>query len=368
MQVRQLTSPDEVRSVAAAWDRLWQRSEVSQPLVRAELVAQWLEHFCPRADIRVLVVEDGSELAAAIPLVGHRQRGVLPVGDLTGNEWSPSGDLLLDPAYAPEDVFAPLIAGLNRLPWHLLWLDRVPLETSYWQELLRILSNAGASVDVHPRYRVGGIEVCDDCETYESHLSKGLLSDLRRSLRRLEQEGPVELSIFADRKPEDVDMRLREAFEVEERSWKTTHGQTVLRTLGMFDYYCREARQLAEWGMLRVAFLEQAGRPIASVVGWIGKSVYHGCKLSYDESYRKYAPGNLLMWLMNRHLFREPGVRWHDFQGPLTEGLARWATNSYPIGRVVVASRGLTSRTLFTAYRIVAPALRFLKRQLRRSQ
>ena len=45
-----LTSVADLRAEAAAWDDLWQRSDVSLPLVRAELLAQWVEHFAPRAD------------------------------------------------------------------------------------------------------------------------------------------------------------------------------------------------------------------------------------------------------------------------------------------------------------------------------
>ncbi len=42
-----LTSVAALRTNAAAWDDLWQRSDVSLPLLRAELLAQWVEHFAP---------------------------------------------------------------------------------------------------------------------------------------------------------------------------------------------------------------------------------------------------------------------------------------------------------------------------------
>ena len=43
LRLRRIDSIGGLRDVAAAWDRLWQRSAVSMPTVRAELVAQWLE-------------------------------------------------------------------------------------------------------------------------------------------------------------------------------------------------------------------------------------------------------------------------------------------------------------------------------------
>ena len=45
-----LTSLDEMRENAAAWDDLWWRSETAMPTARAELIAQWIEQFRPGAN------------------------------------------------------------------------------------------------------------------------------------------------------------------------------------------------------------------------------------------------------------------------------------------------------------------------------
>lgn len=366
MQVRQLSSPDEVRSVAAAWDRLWQRSAVSQPLVRAELVAQWLEHFRPGADTRVLVVEDGSELLAALPLVIRRHGGILPVGDLTSNPWSTNGDLLLDPCGGLAPVVL-LAKAINRLPWPLLWLNEVPVDTPYWQAILQALPQAGARYFVSERYRIGQTKIGGTWDCYETQRSKSLRRSIRKHLRRLEQHGPVELKVIAQFMPKDVDHWLREAFEIEDRSWKRNRGQTVLRTPRMFDFYCRQARQLAAWGSLRIAFLEQAGRRLAFQVGWQGKRVYHSCKVGFDETYREFGPGQLLRMQILHYLFQSSDIDWIDFQGPLMDAQTGWITQTYPIGRVVVAAGSVTSRSLLAAYQVAAPTVRFLRRHLSRS-
>jgi CelD/BcsL family acetyltransferase involved in cellulose biosynthesis len=350
LRVEQIDSAAGFRAVAAAWDDLWQRSEVTLPTARAELVAQWLETFAPRAKVRGFLVWDEQRLLAALALVGRRAKGVLPVGDLASNYWSASGELLLDPA-ADGDAVLDLMAGaVQDSPWPLLWLDLVPLETLRWEALARAFRRRGMCVVPHVRYQIGQVELGGDFAAFEAKLSENLRRSLRKDLRRLERVAPVELELISDFTPEDVGARLREVFEIEARSWKNQPGQAVLKTPRMFDFYLRLGGQLAAWGCLRVALLKQGGRPIAGELGWVAKGVYHSFKVAYDQEFREFGPGHLLRRFLVEELFRRQGVRAIDFQGPMTEALASWSTRSYPIGRLVIAPNRPASRLLLAGY------------------
>ena len=361
LQVRQFDCVQQIRDAAPAWDRLWQRSEVSLPTVRAELVAQWLEHFAPRAALRVLVVEEDGEMVAALPLVGRRHRRVLPVGDLTGNVWSYNGELLLDPAVDPAPVLDLLADAWTGLPWPLVWLDMVPAAAGRWHALLEAFSRRGLAADIHQRYRIGQVQLEGDFAQYEAARSKNLRRQVRKDWRRLERDGAVDVTIHSQLTPDEVDACLRQAFEIEDHSWKGESGQTVLSTPGIFQFYRREARQLAQWGYLRVAFLRHRGEPIAFEVGWTAKGVYHSFKVGYDERYAQCSPGHLLRSELIRAFWDRPGQTLIDFQGPVTEALARWSTRFYPISRVVIAPRRPGSRALLAGYRLAAPVVRRLR-------
>lgn len=361
LKLREIDCVEQVRAVAPAWDRLWQRSEVSLPTARAELVAQWIEHFAPRARLRVLVVEQGEDLVAALPLAGRQTYRMLPVGDLTWNYWSPNGELLLDPEADAQSVLDLLAAGLERAPWPLLWFDLVPFETPRWESLVRGLASRGLAVDVHPRYRIGQVEIRGSFDDYFAGRSKALRQSVRKRMRRLERDGLVELKVYSELMPEEIDRRLRQAFEIENRSWKKAAGGTVLSTPGIFEFYRRQARQLAEWGYLRLATLEHRGTLIAFEFGWAAEGVYYSFKVGYDPAYRKYGPGHLLRMRLIAALHETPGYALVDFQGPLNEALLSWSTRSYPIGRLVIAPRRLSSRTLMAGYQTLAPVIRPLR-------
>ena len=358
LRLKQIDSIDQLRAGAAVWDDLWRRSEVTIPTARAELVALWLEQFAPRAVFRGLVVEQGSRPVAALPLVGRRVKGVFAAGDVTWNYWSPNGDLLLDPAADVDAALDLLAAAVVDLPWPLLWLEMPPVETARWQALLAAFARRGLETEVHRRYEIGTVEIAGDFGRYEGRLSKGLRRNVTKELRRLERAGPVELKTYPRLAPDEVEDHLRRALQIEDRGWKGDAEDSALRTPGIAEFYSRQARKLAEWGSLRLTFLEHCGGPIAFELGWTGKGVYHSFKVGYDPAYARHSPGNLLRLQLIRALHEERDCRLLDFQGPLTGALRSWSTGSYPIGRVVVAPRRPGSRALLAGYRALVPVVR----------
>jgi CelD/BcsL family acetyltransferase involved in cellulose biosynthesis len=361
LRLEPIASIAQLRAMAPAWDRLWQASGVSLPTARAELVAQWLEQFARRGEFRLLVVRDGDDFVAALPLASRPVKGLVRVGDLTWNMWSANGELLLDPAADGEAALDLLAAGIERLPWPLMWFDFVPYESAWWTPFLQALRRRRMHVDVHPRYRIGQVEIAGGFEQYMAARSKNLRRSMEKDLRRMERAGPLRFRVLREFTPDEVDRCVLEAFELERRSWRLTRGQTVLDAPGVFEFYRRQARQLAAWGELRLAFLDHAGRAVACEFGFTAKGVYHSLKVAYDHEYRHYGPGHLLRMHLVRALGAGQDASLIDFQGPLTDALSQWSTRSYPIGRVVIATRQVRSRLWFAAYRGLAGAIRGLR-------
>jgi CelD/BcsL family acetyltransferase involved in cellulose biosynthesis len=358
--LEELDSLDALRQIAPAWDRLWARSPVRIPTARAELVAQWVEHFSKEKPFRALIVRRGEELLAAMPLVDHRPKGLFRAAGLTGNVWSPNGELLLDPQADPS-VLDLLVAAIDAGPWLLVWLEMVPIETPHWQSLLAALARHGLAVDVHPRYAIGELEIRGGFGEYLPQRFPRMSQGMRKALRRQEREGGLELKVYSRFAPADIEPLLREAFEIERRGWKGEARSAVLSTPRMFEFYLRQARQLAAWDSLRLAFLHHPSGPIAFELGWTAKGVYHCYKVGYDKDFRALRPGHILRKLVIESLFRQPDVHLVDFQGPISEAVAAWSTRSYGIARVVIAPRRLSSRAMMTAYRRLASITRRLR-------
>ena len=95
-QVIHLRSLEELRAAASDWDDLWRRSEVTFPTMRAELLAQWIEHFAAGAEFHAIAVQQEGRWVAALPIVRRKIGRLINAGVLPCNEWSSSGECLLD--------------------------------------------------------------------------------------------------------------------------------------------------------------------------------------------------------------------------------------------------------------------------------
>lgn len=348
-QITQLDSLAELRRMAGVWDDLWRRSDVAMPTHRAELVAQWVEQFAPGAEFRAVIVKQHGRPAAAIPLVGGSVAGVIGAGRLPANEWSTSGELLLDPAAATPEVGAALAAAITELPWPLLWLEDVAVDAPRWRFLREALGRAGVGCHYHELLKIGRIDARGDWSAYRGAWSRKHRQNMTRCARQLAALGPVDLEIVSRLSSDEVEPCLRRGFEIEDRSWKGTAGTSVLRTPGMFDFYARQARRLAEWGQLDLAFLNSAGKPIAFAYGLTAKGVYHSIKVGYDPDYAAHSPGQLLRYYLFERIFCDPHYQTIDYMAP-TEAHRKWRPKAYSAGRLVVASGRWLGRAALAAY------------------
>jgi len=213
LQIRKFGSTDELRAVAAAWDDLWLRSEVTNPRARAHLVALWVEHFSPSEIFQALAVEQEGKLVAALPLVGSRRlQGLVKVGALPYNAWAGNGDLLLDPACDINAVLDLLVSTFKSLPWSFLWLDSVAFERSHWKALQAAMNRKSLSPEVRLDHHAALVEIGDDWQTYEASRSKNLRQTRRRQGRKLEEAGKTELKIYSQLSPDQVNSFMLSLF------------------------------------------------------------------------------------------------------------------------------------------------------------
>ena len=209
----------------AAWDDLWQRSDVALPNARAELVAQWLETAAPRASVRALAVEQDGQFVAALPLLGGRIKRLLSVGRLPTNDWSWAGDLLVDPS---ADVGSGdgdagrsgrAIAVAHCFGWR----------GSRWsrpagRHFAAALEAMGLAVDTRERFRVGQIEIDQNWAAYKAKWSGNHRHQDAADGEPGEKRRGLEADVLRDVPQDQIESLLRRGFEVECRSWKGDGG------------------------------------------------------------------------------------------------------------------------------------------------
>lgn len=319
------------------WDDLWHRSRSVLPTARADLIGHWVQHFALGSRFCVLVVAEADRWLAGFPLVQRRIKGGLPAADLPANPWTANGELLVDESTNVGEVLRCLCQGLSQTQWPLLWIDMVPAQAARWQCLLAELQTLRLPFLLHWRYPVGVVRFEGDFSAYWASRSSHLQKKVRKGLRQLEKLGKVEIRILQEATPLQWAGALERAWRIEDASWKGQAGTSVLQTPGMADFYHKQTQILAGWHSARLAFLEVAGRAVAFLYGWEAKNVVQVLKIGYDPEFARFSPGHLLWYLWLQNLANQNPSVTVDFLGPLTEGTRPWATEKYPIGRIIVA-------------------------------
>jgi CelD/BcsL family acetyltransferase involved in cellulose biosynthesis len=336
-QVIHLRSLEELRAAASDWDDLWRRSEVTFPTMRAELLAQWIEHFAADAEFHAIAVQQDGRWVAALPIVRRKIGRLIKAGVLPCNQWSSSGECLLDFSADVKQVLHLLLDALKECNLPLLWLDEAILETARWQVFMQAVADCRLNNVVRPRWQVGRLHIDGDWKACQAGWSRKHRQHMAWSARHLAREGKVRLVLLSQFAPDETVMWMQRALEIENLGWKCRSGGSVISVPGMSEFFIRQALQLAAWGQLELAFLQCGGRPIALCYGQSAKGVFHSAKVGYDPRYARYSPGQLLRYFLLERFYAEPGRAAIDFLGPMTEAHAHWRPDTYTVARFAVA-------------------------------
>jgi CelD/BcsL family acetyltransferase involved in cellulose biosynthesis len=358
MKLIRIESIADLRQRAAAWDDLWWRSDSHLPSQRAELAAQWLEHFAPQRRFVALAVEDGGQLVAALPLIDSRWAKLLRVGEPSNNCWSNSGELLLDRQADGPAAIEALVRGLRQLPWPLVICEGVNLDLPDWKLLRAALDKARLPAAEQLKYVAGLIDITHDWPGYVAAWSSNHRRAMKKLTRLAEERGQLQLEHYSELTGDEAARRLACAFEIEDKSWKGAAGTSVLRTPKMLEFFVRQAQQLAEWGQAELYILTHAGRAIAFDFCYVAKGVTSSHKIGYDESFRELGPSQLLRCLQLEGFHRQSERTVVDTLGVLDEAKAKWCTRSYRVSRLMFSTGGWIGDAAVAFYARLWPRVR----------
>jgi CelD/BcsL family acetyltransferase involved in cellulose biosynthesis len=251
------------------------------------------EVFVERHELRIAVVEDGSEVVAIAPLAARRD-GVTRLGLAGVDELSEPGDFVFRDAAALEQL-ASQVAGLAR-PLHVARIE----SSSPTVDALR---RAYARRAVFYRRAVASypwIPLDESWREPEQRFSSDRRSDLRRARRRAEQLGEVTVEVISPRRDE-LPPLLDELYRVEAAGWKGREGTALAADEPRRLFFTAFAEAAAEAGFLRLAFLRIGGRPAAAQLAAESAGRFWLLKVGYDEEFKRASPGSLLMLETIRH-------------------------------------------------------------------
>jgi CelD/BcsL family acetyltransferase involved in cellulose biosynthesis len=339
-------------SVAEEWDELADRAQ-APPFLRPGWIDAWLRAFGD-GELKTIEVRRGTELAAILPML-HRK------------------DRLCSPTNWHTPVFAPL--GIDREARDEV-LTRAFEHSSTVVDLnlldgedeldsiARVAREAGRSTVARSVARSPYIPLEADFAEYEQGLSRNRRKALRRTRRRLEQEGEVQFEVHDG--STGLDDVIAEVFAVEAAGWKGRSGTAMSSRPNTARFYTEVAHWAAARGWLRLALLRLDGRPIACDFAIEQGGVWYTLKAGYDEEFRSVGPGALLLFDEIAHCCEHPGVSRIELLGHEDPFKASWTDRSSP--RTWIRSFGKSPAGMFRwvgarSWELTRPHLRRIRDQ-----
>ncbi len=334
----EIIQANDLVKTKAFWNKLWERSGISWATARAEQVSNWLETFGNGRSFCTIVVREGNDWIIALPLIDSAARPGGKIADICANEWqSFCGELLADMQRCESRHWDKLVGILRKLKWNALWLEQVRLEEKHWEAFHAALKRNGWWTRQRPSHQYGFTKTTGDWASYEA--SRPERDSRKRRAKQLAKLGDVQLTLHHPIAAEDARRLTLEAIAVEHASWKGQEG-TSIQAAGMADHYCRIAVDLARQSQLELAFLRVNGRPIAAMFSCLSHGVCHNFKIGFDEEFKKYSPGQLLIQEHLKQAFLTGSYSGVDDVGPVQPYTAIWNTDTYTVGQLVAFRPG----------------------------
>lgn len=283
-----------------------------------------------KEDVRVFLCEKDGQTVGAVPFVRRKQPLLCQLGDLVVAKF-PLCVLRLQ-GYTPnvpteESAYNALFDSILGTQFDAIFMNYVNANSLLWKYLLgspliqksfRFYSKRGP--EPHLLTRLDGT-----FESYMQRFSAKTRNTFHRKLKRLRQEGEVEVVRVTE--ASQLQEYLSTAGEISRKTWQFKRlgwGMAVADT----ERLRSKLLFLAERGWLRAYLLKCGGKGCAFITGWQYGSRFYHAMLGFDPAWSSYSVGTVLQWLVLEDLYKTNTPELYDF-GTSAEYKKLFSTESY---------------------------------------
>jgi CelD/BcsL family acetyltransferase involved in cellulose biosynthesis len=355
LEVVEVTDYTAFMALAEEWNALV-TATCDEPFYRHEFIRIWIENFAPEARLKILTGRDRQgKLTAVLPLM--EERGSLygfPVKQLcaTGNAHSCRFDLIAEDPEIAGGIFFEHLKGDKS--WYMLQIMDVPYGGNAWY-LYHAAERAGFPVGIWESQQSPYIPLRSSYEEIFSGLSSKLRANIRRRRKNLEEIGSVSVERVTG--GSNIREYLEVGYKIEKSGWKGEQGTAIAQKNGTYGFYTRLADAASSSNYLSLYYLKLDNRAIAFHYGFTYGGVYYLLKPGYDETFKSYSPGVLLLEEVLKDCISRD-LREFDFLGPNMRWKQDWTSKVRPHNWLFIFRNSSYGNALYKAKFKLAPVAR----------
>jgi CelD/BcsL family acetyltransferase involved in cellulose biosynthesis len=305
--------------LADEWRALAAQSPDGEPFYRPEWITAIIRAFFPSSEVLVISARADGTLKFVLPLLQERVFFCgLPVLRLRSPVSVHSCRFDAVRCASREGEQARLAAWRylkEKQAWDLLEFSDIPEEST-----VEAIVGAATSDGFHTAkvpMRPNPIVRIEELEKLPRNTR--LRGKLRQAHRELSKQGPLRLC-RVDTANREV---LERFYELEASGWKGREGGAIRYDARVRQFYNEIAEAASRYGYFSLYTLELDGRLVAAHYGLSHQGRYYSPKLAYDESFREWAAGHLIVGQILRDCAAR-GIHTYDITGPNDEWKMKW--------------------------------------------
>lgn len=318
MKARIADGLDGLTAIGEAWTKLEQGALL--PMQQFIWAQAWASNKSRGGELRVVVIEEGSEIKAIAPLVYRKEISrleMLGVSEL----FEP-----MDAIWADHDSLAALATAIADLKIHLFF-GRIPADSALIGALKEAFRGRGILIS-RPDGPWPWITLDASWAEPENKFNSKRRAYLRRARRIAEEFGTVSAEVLSPT-PATLAPLLEEALAIEAASWKGKTGTALALDPMRGEFYRRYAAAACEKGILRLCFLRIGGQAAAMQLGVETGGRFWLMKIGYNEKFAPCSPGNLLVLETVRYSAQH-GLKSIAFLGAMEPWKKQWTDEENP--------------------------------------
>jgi CelD/BcsL family acetyltransferase involved in cellulose biosynthesis len=248
-----------------------QKLNWSSVFVLPEWMQVWWRVFGEEAEMRIRTVREGDKVIGIAPLMVKNDTAFF-IGTTDVCDYL---DFIVTPGHE-KDFFEILIDDIKKSDIKQLELKHVRSDSTLLLHLAPLAQRRGLVVETVKENVSFEMDLPVSFEEYLEKLSTKQRHEVRRKLRRLNEEGTIEFSFISDGAEVNATMDTFFKMFVESRQDKAD-----FMTEKMASFFRLLADTMVRAGLLKLGVLELDGKPLAEIMCFD----YHGCIYLYNSGY-----------------------------------------------------------------------------------
>lgn len=319
-----------IDKMADEWRVLCSECADHQPFYRPEWIRAYLRAFAPKAKLRLIIARSNGKLQLVLPLVEETGTfNKVPIRKLRApvNKYAGRFDCVYG-ARTDKNVASQVVWRFLRQSsgWDVLQF-RDALYGSMVSGLAAAAKKDGFGTIEYEDNPTPIVLVSSDPQLRKQLPVNARLRRELRSIRRHLTERGTTLKL---RRLQNADPEALEKFyQLEASGWKGREHSAILFE-NVRSFFDEIAEAAARFGYFTLYLLELNGKIVAGHFGLTVSDRYYSLIVAYDEDYREYSPGHLLIDEIIDDCAARGIVTYHTM-GQNQEWKMKWAQETQPV-------------------------------------